>query len=139
MDLPALYIFTITWSHTNWPSQSINLVALSITGWLTHIQFSVEWISQQGTYSPLLHLIPTSHPNPLTMLLCPVLTGRCISNSVFNASAGIYILLCLVPTGQCISNSVLNGSASNVHILLCLVQTGHPNPLTLLLGLVLTS
>src|ERR1700677_1150806 len=65
----------IALSSTNRPSQSINVVAWSSTDQLTHLQFNVQWIGWQCTYSPLLHLIPTSHPNPLTMLLHLVPTG----------------------------------------------------------------
>src|ERR1700676_3849521 len=74
-------------AHTNWPTclqfsvqwigwQS-TYIAPSSTHWPRHLQFNVQWISWQCTYLPLLHLILSGHPNPLTLLLC---LGRCISN-----------------------------------------------------------
>src|ERR1700728_1941881 len=101
MDRLAMYIFTITPSHTDRPSQSINHVAPSSTDWPTHLQLGVQWIGWQCKYLPLLCLIPTGHPNPLTMLLHLVPTGQRISNWVFNELAGkLHVSLCLVPTGH---------------------------------------
>src|ERR1700683_2633558 len=97
MDWPVMYIFIIARSHTDWPSQSINRAAPSSTDRPTHLQFNVRWIGRVCTYSPLLGLIPTGHPNLLTMPLHLVPTGRLFSNSMFNGSAGsVHIRHCLV-------------------------------------------
>src|ERR1700683_1511683 len=69
MDRPGMYIFTIARSRTNRPSISINHVTPSSTDWPAHLQFNVQWIGRECTYSPLLGLIPTGHPNTLTVLL----------------------------------------------------------------------
>src|ERR1700677_2763384 len=94
---PVTYIFTIARSHTDWPSQSINHVAPSSTNRLTHLRSNVQWICRSCTYYSLLGLIPTGHSNLLTAPLRLVLTGRQISNSMFNGSAGnVHILHCSV-------------------------------------------
>src|SRR6202050_2507341 len=79
----------VTITRLQWPSgcRLVTSQQLSDTEWPTHIQFSVQWIGRQCTYLPLLCSIPTGHPNPLTMLLHPVQTGRHISNWVFNGLA----------------------------------------------------
>src|ERR1700683_701608 len=97
MDRLVMYIFTIARSHTDRPFQSINCATLSSTDWPTDLQFNVQWIGRECTYSSLLGLIPTGHPNPLTMLLHPVPIGRHIPNSLFNGSAGnVHIHHCSV-------------------------------------------
>src|ERR1700683_1496742 len=124
MDRPAMYIFTIAPSHTDWPSQAINHVDLSSTEWPTHLQFSVQWISWQATciapsstnWPPqsINHVVPsrTNWPARLQFSV-PWIGQQCTYLPLLHLiSTGhtkpLTMLIHLVPTGCHISNSVLH-------------------------------